>query len=313
MPYLGIDIGGTAAKFGIVSAQGEVLCTESYDVAFDGHETPILQTVLKSTDLFLEAQKTSITDIEAIGVSATGQIDVKRGMVVGSAGHIKNWLGADIKGAFEKKYGKRTSVLNDANAVVLGEQWTGRAKGCANVIAVAIGTGVGGGVICDSHLLNGNIGIGGELGHFTLKYDGIACTCGNRGCYEQYASMSALVKRVREALPRLDLPGVTANQINGKHVFKWFWDGNQEIKEIVDSWIDRIVEGLIGLTHIFNPEMILIGGGVSKEGERFMSILRSKVLLGVMPRFAEGLKIEATALGNDAGLVGAVRFCMMDN
>lgn len=309
MRYLGIDVGGTAVKLGIVDERGKVLCKDSYDVAFDGYKTPILDTVLKSADAFLSGQNLSAGEITAVGVSATGQIDTVRGVVVGSAGHIKNWLGAEIKRSFETRYQKPCAVVNDANAVALGEQWAGRAAGCQNVLVVTIGTGVGGGVIVDGRLLSGRIGIAGELGHFMINNDGEPCSCGNRGCYERYASMSALVRKVKESLPQLDIP-LEADQVNGKTIFEWFWKGHEGICRITEAWIGCIADGLIGLTHIFNPEIILLGGGVSKEGERFLALVREKMLAGVMPRFADGLRLEATALGNDAGLVGAVRACL---
>lgn len=304
--YLGIDVGGTAVKIGIVDDQGAVLCKDSYAVDFDGYKTPILDTVLKSTDTFLAGQGMTAEEIAAVGISATGQIDTLRGVVIGSAGHIQNWLGAEVKSAFEEKYGKRTAVINDANAVALGEQWVGRAAGYRNVVVVTIGTGVGGGVIVDGHLLSGKLGIAGELGHFMINNDGEPCSCGNRGCYERYASMSALVRKVKAALPELGLP-LKEEDVNGKSIFQWYWKRETGIAGIVDAWIGTIADGLIGLTHIFNPEIILIGGGVSKEGERFLNLVREKVLKGVMPRFADGLVIEATSLGNDAGLVGAVK------
>lgn len=306
MRYLGIDVGGTAVKIGIVDDRGAVLCKDSYAVNFDGYETPILDTVLKSTDVFLAGQGMTPADIEAVGISATGQIDILRGVVIGSAGHIQNWLGAKVKSAFEEKYGKRTAVINDANAVALGEQWVGRAAGYRNVVVVTIGTGVGGGVIVDGNLLSGKLGIAGELGHFMINNDGEPCSCGNRGCYERYASMSALVRKVKAALPELGLP-LKEEDVNGKSIFQWYWKRETGIESIVDAWIGTIADGLIGLTHIFNPEIILIGGGVSKEGERFLNLVREKVLKGVMPRFADGLVIGATSLGNDAGLVGAVK------
>lgn len=305
--YLGIDIGGTAVKIGVVTPEGIVLCKRSYDVAFDGYETPILTTVLSSVDDFLAQEHTDIKTLLAAGISATGQIDIRSGVVVGSAGHIKNYLGSEIKKSFEEKYGIEAVVRNDADCVAVAEQWIGRAKGRENVVAVTIGTGVGGGVIADGKLLSGRLGIAGELGHFTIKRDGEPCTCGGRGCYERYASMTALVKSVKTAYCGASPAREDDERIDGRRIFEWLWEKNPLIEDIVDDWIGCIADGLIGLTHIFNPEIIVLGGGVSREGEPFMRLVREKVLRGVMPRFAEGLEIEAAELGNDAGMIGAVR------
>ena len=308
--YLGIDIGGTAAKLGLVNEEGQVLASESYGVSFDDYQTPILQTVLKSSQDFLQMQKISPETLCAIGISATGQIDTQQGVVIGSAGHIQNWLGSPLKQAFIEAYGKPVNVINDANSVALGESWVGAARGKRHVVAVTIGTGVGGGVIVDGKLLSGRTGIAGELGHLILSRDGETCSCGNRGCLERYASMSALVRRVQNALPLPGVEDVLPEQIDGKRIFQWMWNGNTAVEAIVDEWIGCIADGLIGLIHIFNPEVILLGGGVSKEGERFLRLVRQKVLAGAMPRFTDDLEIKATALGNDAGLVGAVRSCL---
>lgn len=310
MNYLGVDIGGTEVKLGIVNEQGTVLSKNSFSVAFDGYETPILTTVLKSAALFLEQQGVCADTLGGIGVSATGQIDTVQGVVAGTAGHIKNWMGAPIKQAFEEKFGKKTTVLNDANSVVLAEHWVGRAKGYTHVVAVTIGTGVGGGVIVEDRLLGGARGIAGELGHIMINHDAQGCTCGNRGCYEQYASMTALVKKVRLALPELALGNVKPEEINGKRIFRYLWEGHAGITRLVDEWVGCIADGLIGLVHIFNPQLILLGGGVSREGEPFLSLVRKKVLEGVMSGFVPGLELAATSLGNDAGLVGAVRSCL---
>ena len=170
MKYLGIDIGGTSVKMGIVTDQGEILCHKGYPVAFDGYQTPILTTVLKSVDLFRGENNQQIGKLGGIGISATGQIDTHLGEVIGVGGNIENWLGAKIKKEFEEKYAIKTSVINDANSVAIGEKWIGRAQDYANIIVITIGTGVGGGIILDSKILLGQMGIAGELGHFSIDH-----------------------------------------------------------------------------------------------------------------------------------------------
>lgn len=306
--YLGVDIGGTAVKMGIVSINGEVIKSNSYDVAFDSYETPIIETVKKSIDMFLKDSCIDMNDLKGIGVSATGQIDTYKGKVIGVGGNIKNWCGTEIKKELEDKYGIKTTVVNDANCMVIGEQWTGSARGLKNVIGITVGTGVGGGIIIDSNILLGNIGIAGELGHFSIEANGKKCTCGNIGCYEQYASMTALVKEVKSRFEELENISFTKDEVNGKEIFNEVKNGNESIIRIVDEWINNIGKGLVSLTHIFNPEIILIGGGVSKQEELFIKPLREYVLNHVMEKFAVNLKVEAAKLGNDAGLVGAVYY-----
>ena len=182
--YLGVDIGGTAVKLGLVDETGKVLRRAERSVSFDGYKTPILDTVQAAIRDFLSGHDTP--KLEGIAVSATGQIDSRRGVVAGTCGNFPGWIGVDIKGTLERAFGLPVTVANDANCMVLGEVWVGAAKGYTDVIGVTLGTGVGGGIITVGRLLEGARGLGGELGHFRLHaLDGVACTCGAIGCYER--------------------------------------------------------------------------------------------------------------------------------
>lgn len=310
--YLGVDIGGTAVKLGIVDRSGNVLKRDEFSVSFDGYETPILQTVLEKSEEFIQSSGCGISDIRGIGISATGQIDVESGAVVGSAGHIKNWPGAQIKSDFEKKYGIRTVVINDANSAALGEKWVGAGRFAKDIVAITIGTGVGGGIIVDDHILLGRRGLAGEIGHIIIHGHGEDCSCGNTGCLERYASMTALVRRVGECVynnPGLFPQSFNAH-INGRVIFDALKD-NAALQKIVNAWMDDISQGIISLVHIFNPELVIIGGGVSTQSI-FIEGIRKRVREGIMPRFAEDLKIQPAALGNDAGLIGAVYYLLSE-
>ncbi len=305
--YLGVDIGGTAVKMGLVTAQGEILVTHSADVAFDDYETPIIQTVMSQMDYFLAAQQLAAQSLKGIGVSATGQIDAITGEVIGVGGNIKNWLNTPIKQELEARYHVPVTVLNDANCMVLGEAWCGSAKGANHVIGITIGTGVGGGIIVAGQILTGQLGIAGEIGHFSIKSDGKRCTCQNVGCFEQYASMTALVKSVRAAYEDLGLD-IPKEEINGAIIFEQVKKGHQKLTHLVNEWIEVMGQGLVSLIHLFNPEVVLIGGGVSAQEELFIEPLRAYVLEHVMTKFKMNLKIESACLGNQAGLVGAIAY-----
>ena len=308
MNYLGIDIGGTSVKIGLVNENGEVLKSNNYSVSFDNYNTPIFETVKKSIKVFLQDNNILENSLSGIGVSATGQVNSNYGVIVGVGGNIKNWCGTEIKKELEEIYKVKTTVINDANSMVIGEKWVGKAKGYNNVIGITIGTGVGGGIIVDSKILLGNIGIAGELGHFSIDANGKKCTCGNVGCYEQYASMTALIKEVIKEYDVISNLLPKKEEINGKYIFEELDKGNIKIKEIVDKWIENIGKGLVSLTHIFNPEIILIGGAVSKQENLFINPLRKYVISHVMEKFGETLKLEAAQLENNAGLVGAVYY-----
>ena len=294
---LAIDIGGTEVKLGWADRRGTLYEKTSASVSFDAYQTPVAETVVKEARRFLAGRKETP---EGIAVSACGQVDTETGIVIGTNGKIPGYEGTDLKNLLEKELGARTWALNDANVAVMGEWFTGRAKGLQDVVMITLGTGVGGGVITGGKMLGGRRGIAGEMGHFTLRADGPECPCGKRGCFENYASTTALVQMCSEWSGQ---PG-----LNGKIIFEEIRKGNRIFQEVLELWIQDIAAGLTGLIHLFNPEMVLIGGGVSRQEELLIQPLREAVLKECMPRFAEGLRIESAELGNDAGMIGAVRF-----
>ena len=308
--YLGVDIGGTAVKIGSVDETGTVLRTETYAVNFDDYETPILQTVVQSCHIFLKKKGERAKEYEGIGVSATGAISTKEGLVAGAAGHIKNWIGSPIRDVMEQEFGIPVQVLNDANAAALGEAWIGAAKGKKNVVVVTIGTGVGGGILVDGRILLGASGFAGELGHVPIQYLGEDCTCGNKGCLEHYGSTSALVRNVRKLVRENKITNVEEDAVDGRWIFEQASEGNETVQEILHAWIESIAAGIVGFVHLFNPELVLIGGGVSAQEELFIQPIREYVMTKAMPNFTRDLQLQAAALHNEAGMVGAVYYCM---
>ena len=298
--YFGIDIGGTSVKLGIVDETGKVLAKGEASVSFDGYETPVLTTVRKAAKEFLTAQNVPVESLTGIGVSATGQIDSRRGVVAGTCGSLPHYIGSPIRAKLEEKFHRPVTVANDANCMCLGEVWVGGARGYTDVIGVTLGTGVGGGILTGGRLLEGARGLGGELGHYrSHALDGVLCTCGATGCWERYASTTALVREARRQDPKLT---------DGRAIFAAAHAGDPVVLGLLDRWIDEIAQGLAGMVHIFNPQLILIGGGVSAQQELLIEPLAKKVKASVMPAFAEGLEVRAARLHNDAGMVGAVYY-----
>ena len=298
--YFGIDIGGTAVKLGIVDETGKVLCKGEQSVNFDGYQTPVLDTVRKAAKEFLTAQSIPVENLSGIGVSATGQIDSRKGIVAGTCGNFPNYIGSPIKAALEQDFGLPVTVANDANCMTLGEVWVGGAQGYTDVIGVTLGTGVGGGILTGGRLLEGARGLGGEMGHYrTHAQHGLLCTCGAVGCWEQYASTTALVRGAHAIDPNLK---------DGRAIFAAAEAGNPLVLDLIDRWTDEIAQGLAGMVHIFNPQLILIGGGVSAQEKFLIEPVAAKVRRSIMPAFAEGLEIRAAQLHNDAGMVGAVYY-----
>ena len=294
---LSIDIGGTAVKMGLVDHDGVIHARHEASVCDDRYQTPILVTVIREAHAFLAREN---AQIEGIGVSATGQVDDRAGTVIGTNGKIPHYEGSPIKRDMEAAFGVPVFALNDANAAALGECFAGRARGMDNVLMITLGTGVGGGIVLGGQIFGGTRGIAGELGHFTLYQDGIPCPCGKRGCFESYAATTALVRRAREATGE--------DGLNGRAVFERAAAGEAAMRAVLSAWIDDIAAGISGLVHIFNPQMVLIGGGVSSQDALLIRPLRARVMQSVMPRFRECLSLEAATLGNDAGMIGAAKF-----
>lgn len=308
--FLGIDIGGTEVKVGLVTLEGKIVEKQSYSVSFDAYQTSIIDTVVLKTKEFLkqcESLKEDQSNLKGIGVSATGQINPHTGVVEGAAGHIKNWLNTPIKQILEQAFLLPVTTINDANSAALGEAWIGGAKDISDAVIVTIGTGIGGGIICNHQILLGESGAAGEVGHFSIQCEGEVCNCGNTGCYEQYASTSALVRMVKNAIQKeeLDFP---FSEVNGKTIFKELENQNESLNQIYQKWLGYVAAGCITLIHIFNPKKVLIGGGISAQKKAFIEPLKEKVLKKIMPIYQKNLSIEAAQLGNDAGLIGAVYY-----
>ena len=220
--------------------------------------------------------------------------------MAGTCGNFPNYIGSPIKAALEEDFGLPVTVANDANCMTLGEVWVGAAQGCTDVIGVTLGTGVGGGILTGGRLLEGARGLGGELGHYrTHALDGVDCTCGAKGCWERYAATTALVRAAQEKNP---------DWKDGRAIFAAAEAGDETVLALLDAWTDEIAQGLAGMVHIFNPQLILIGGGVSAQQKLLIEPIAAKVKASVMPAFAEGLEVRAAQLHNDAGMVGAVYY-----
>ena len=309
--YLAIDIGGTAVKLGIVDETGAVGSKAEESVNFDGYQTPVLTTVLKAAKAFVETQNIDVKALEGVGVSATGQIDSRKGIVAGTCGNFPNYINSPIQAELERLFGLPVTVANDANCMTLGEVWVGGAKGYTDVIGVTLGTGVGSGIILDGKIVNGVNCAGGECGHMVIMVDGEQCSCGRKGCWEAYASATALIRQTKRAMD--DYPDSIMHRlaeeeggVNGKTAFDAMRLGDIAGIEVVNNYIKYVSCGLINLVNALQPEIICIGGGVSKEGDTLLAPVQAVVDQEDYAR--EGMrrtKIVTAKLRNDAGIIGA--------
>jgi len=297
--YLGIDVGGTFIKIGIVDDSGNVSMRREVPVDRSGNE-PVMETMMKGIDALLEETGLKASDFEGIGVSSAGCIDTAKGCIAENGGNVPNWSFTSVTAPLRERYGIGATVANDGNCVALAEDWTGAAKGISDVVCVVLGTGVGGGIISGGKLIEGAHGFGGEIGHFPTHAELLMSGEDKWSShYETFASTGALVRMSQAA---------GNSWTNGRQVFEAAAAGDERALDALDMWTDEIAAGITGLVHIFDPLVVLIGGGVSAQEELLIKPVREKVLKTVTPDMAAELRVEAVTLGNNAGMVGAVKY-----
>ena len=305
MRVLGIDIGGTSIKGAIVYNTGKV--GETFSLPIDkslNQEQQIEALINKIKETY------SDDEFEGIGLGIPGSIDSGRG-VVRYSNNLK-WdnleIGAILRRAFP---GKRVKMTNDANAAALGEATFGSAKNERNVVMITLGTGVGSGFLIDGKIYEGEHGHGAELGHHVLVFDGIKCTCGRKGCFEMYASATALIRQANEAIKanpnsKLALYAKEGKEVDGKLIFETCKEGCTTAEEVVKNYVKYLSEGLINICNIFRPSSIVLSGGIANQG----SFLVDKVVeylekehYGYLPMTKVNIKVAS--LGYNSGIIGA--------
>ncbi len=310
MYYIGVDIGGTGIKVGVVTESGEITAKQSAPTqAGEGYEV-LARDIAELISKTLNDAKITIDDVVSIGMGCPGSIDDRRGMVLYS--NNINLNNAPICDEMKKYFDKPIYIGNDANCAALGEYFALGNKNIENFVAITLGTGVGGGVIINKKLFTGSNGTAGELGHIVIETDGEPCTCGRCGCWEAYASATALVRQTMEAAKKYP-DSLLAKKIkahgkaSGKTSFDAMRDGDMAGREVVENYVKYVGEGVINLINIFQPDVLAIGGGISREGDN---------LLNPVKKYAEGrvygadsvdkkTEITIAKLGNDAGIIGA--------
>ncbi|MDE5996009.1 MAG: ROK family protein [Eubacterium sp.] len=285
MRILAFDIGGTNIKY--------ALCDESFNLS-DKHSIP---TDAKKGGQFIINKVIEIIEsyenIDRVAISTAGQVDSVNGIVVYSTDNIPYYTGMMVKKIIENKTGIPTYVENDVNAAATGEAKFGSAVDATDFSCLTFGTGIGGAIYLNNKLYKGSSCSAGEFGHIITHAGGRTCTCGGEGCFEQYASASSLVRAVKK---------VTGKDMNGFEIFQEENFSNPEIRHVIDSWIDEIIIGLKSLINIFNPSLIVLGGGIMNE-KYIIELIDRKIYKQLMTSFGK-VNIVNTKLGNDAGLLG---------
>jgi len=303
---IGIDVGGTKVLGGVVTDSGEILTTLRKETPAQGGRALIECIASVARELMAD------NNVTAVGISAAGFISSDRRTVLATP-NISSWNGIDINEQLADLLGVPIVVENDANAAIWGEFKFGAGKGLKNLIALTLGTGVGGGIIANGHLYRGAFGIGAELGHIRLIPNGQQCGCGARGCLEQYASGTALLRIAKEVVasnPKdsqalLSLGDGTLDGLKGEHLTTAALDEDVLAISIFNTLGDYLGAGIASLCAVLDPSHVIIGGGVIEAGELILKPTRDSMIANMPFSGKHPLpEIVAAQLGNNAGLIG---------
>ncbi|KAF2955696.1 ROK family protein [Marinitoga sp. 38H-ov] len=305
MYLVGVDLGGTEIKTGLVSKDKGIINKVSIPTEADKGANIVAQNIIKTIKIVAE---NTLDKIEGIGIGSPGSIDRDNG-IVRYAPNLP-FHNFELAKAIKEELNIPTFVENDANAFALGEWYFGAAQGLKHFVALTLGTGIGGGVVSHGILITGKDGIGTELGHVIVQPDGPLCGCGSRGCIETIASARNTARWAKEfsvKIPNnavIKLAGSIEN-IESKHVFMALEKGDIVAKMVVEKISDALAKAISNFVHIFNPEMVIIGGGMSKAGDLLLNPIREKVEFYLMPSFKNSFKIMQSSLVEEAGILGA--------
>lgn len=288
MKYVVFDVGGTAIKFGMVDENFEVVFSEEIPT---NKYADADNMVMKAMEVKLQEYA---GQYDAIGISTAGQVDFESGVINDGVGNIPNYNHSDLRGTFEKQFGVPVAVDNDVNSAAIGEAHFGAARGENDFLCLTYGTGVGGCIYINGDVYRGSKYAGGEFGHMATHKDGRPCTCGRIGCYEAYAACRVFTTSVSERMGR---------PMTGREIFEEENLKNPIIIEEIDKWEDEIALGLRNLCYIFNPSLIVLGGGIMSE-DLLIGHIREKVDAQLEPNYKH-VRIEKAQLRNKAGMLGA--------
>ena len=313
--YVGVDVGGTNLVAALVNTSGAIEHKVSCPVekSWSAEETS-LQIARLARQAAAGGNAPSET-ITAVGIGVPGLVDNQTGYVIKTPNMAFDHT--PFRTLFHREWNIPVYLGNDANCAAIGEYWAGAAKGCSSAAVITLGTGIGGGFVANGKLLTGFANSGMEVGHMILHPGGLPCGCGNRGCWEQYGSATALIRMTKEAMKKAENSMLWAlcegdiTKVQGKTAFQAAERGDSTAKAVLDVYTKELALGLANLVNILQPEIICLGGGISMADERLLlDPLKEAVKQYVFDKTAP-LRIERAALGNDAGVIGAAMLCNM--
>lgn len=310
MYYVGVDLGGTNIAVGVVNENYEIIGRAKVKTNCPRPAEEIVDDMAKAVKMAVEDAGLTLKDIETIGVGSPGSVHPITGVIATSnnLGFNNLPMGKMLK----DRLGFDCYLENDASAAAYGEFIAGAGKGTSDFVAITLGTGVGGGVIIDGKLFSGSNFAGGELGHSVIVYNGAPCTCGRKGCWEAYASATGLINLTKAKMLKhkdskmWELTEGSLEKVSGRTAFDGMRANDSFAKEVVDEYIGYVACGITNVVNIFQPEVLCIGGGISKEGDNLLIPVKKIVEKEYFAKNVEKqTNIKIAELGNDAGIIGA--------
>ena len=316
-PVLAADIGGTKIIIALISESGRILAEDRIPTLPDEGVSAVIGRLFTAVDDLLSRNIIKSSQLRGISVACAGGIDTERGVVVTSSPNMSGWSYIPLRDFVQEKYKvNNIYVLNDASAAALGEQQFGAGRGVDNLVMVTVGTGIGGGVIVNGRLYLGARGGAGEIGHMTIDVNGPACGCGNTGCLEVMASGTAIA---RDAITRIswgeksslvEMAGNEIESITAEMVGNSARNGDPLATDVISQAVNYLATGIVNLVNIFNPEMIIIGGGMAELGDIIIDPVKAMVTERAFSISARVVHIVTAQLGNQAGVYGAAAFAL---
>lgn len=310
MYRIGVDLGGTNISAGVIDDKLEIIGRGKLKTNCPREAELILADVAKAVELAAADAGIGMKDVVSIGIGTPGSVNKKTGYI-----EYANNLDFDkvpAKQILEARLKKTVYLDNDANCAALGEAVAGVGRGVSSFVAITLGTGVGSGIVLDGKIVTGVNDGAGEMGHMVIVADGERCTCGRRGCWERYASATALIQQTKDAMHHdmdskmWELVGGDINRVSGRTSFDAMRAGDKTAKKVVDKYIFYLAVGIINIVNALQPEIICIGGGIGHEKENLLVPLRKYVARERYSIHADRqTEILSAQLGNDAGIIGA--------
>ncbi len=300
--YFGVDIGGTSVKTAFITGDGTVLSKSEFPTLADRGAEDLVERLYAHAGEGANALGIALSDLAGVGAGVPAFLDDSCTTVVEAVN--LGWRQVPLVPLIEQKFGVPVAIENDANVAALGEAWRGAGAGKTTLLCVTVGTGIGGGIVLGGKLHRGKNGMAGEIGHLLVqRHGGIRCNCGQSGCLETVASATGIIRAAKERLPE-----PMRGEIHGaSDVFRLGEQGVATAREVIQEAADWLGYGLALAAVTINPDGIVIGGGVSKAQKLFLDPVRAAFAKYSLPRVREAADLTAAALGNDAGVVGAVR------